>query len=320
MLSEFDKTVYIPIDALVYRNDSLRTFDVFWKAGDGKIALYCSKGENLSLDLKAKLELKYLTKKLYVRKQDKASYDHYIEMRLQEILGTENMSTEVKASAAFGTIKRIANELFANPKAGIIRRWKQSILNTMDFVLSDHNAFHRLMQMTMTDNTLYDHCVNVGILGMGLAAEMLKNDIEFDYDEAVPAFFLHDIGKCALPVEVLRKQKTFTSLDWTLMKRHPAEGCEILRKNGMLTEEAHIIVGQHHERHDGSGYPRGLKGSEIHLYATLCALADVFDGLTSQRPYHSEHSTFGALRIMQKEMRREFDPKLFAMFVSLFGE
>jgi HD-GYP domain-containing protein (c-di-GMP phosphodiesterase class II) len=77
---------------------------------------------------------------------------------------------------------------------------------------------------------------------------------------------------------------------------------------------------EHHERHNGSGYPRGLRGAQIHTYSKICLIADVFDALTAERPYKASKTPFQALQIMKTEMVDEFDPGFFARFVLMFGD
>ena len=108
-------------------------------------------------------------------------------------------------------------------------------------------------------------------------------------------------------------------MEWKIIKRHPEEGLKILENLGELTDEAKQIVMEHHERHDGSGYPKGLKGENIHVYGRICSIADSFDGLTSYRPYRKEFSTFNALKIMKNDMFKDFDPAYFAKFLKLFS-
>ena len=104
------------------------------------------------------------------------------------------------------------------------------------------------------------------------------------------------------------------------MKNHPDDGNSLLEKFNHLTPEAKVIVLQHHERHDGKGYPNGLKGKQIHIYSKVCTIADVFDALTSKRSYKKSLSSFDALKIMRNEMSEEFDPDFFKQFVFLFSK
>ncbi|MEJ2201594.1 MAG: HD domain-containing phosphohydrolase, partial [Desulfuromonadaceae bacterium] len=104
-----------------------------------------------------------------------------------------------------------------------------------------------------------------------------------------------------------------------IINKHPQDGRMMLEESGLLTEEAKIITGQHHERDDGKGYPNGLTGNDIHPYARICRLADVYEALTADRSYHKRHSTFEAFKIMQKQFTSELDRKLYELFLKLFS-
>ena len=190
----------------------------------------------------------------------------------------------------------------------------------MDFVLKNNESLQNFIAMTTVDESMYSHCINVGIYSMGITLELLRIKPDLKYYELVAGFFLHDIGKCGTPLEILNKKGPLTNIEWKFIKRHPEEGCYLLKKCKALTTEAEIIISQHHERFNGSGYPQGLLGKDIHLYAKICTLTDVFDALTSERPYRRKYSSFVALKIMKDELQSSFDPTLFNLFVRLFGK
>jgi len=176
-----------------------------------------------------------------------------------------------------------------------------------------------LINLTTLDFTTYNHSINVGIISTGLAKELLGDQPGYDFVEMAKGFFLHDIGKCIVPLDILDKKGPLTHAEWELVKRHPKEGIRILVQFNELTEVIKLIVSQHHERYNGKGYPKGLKGDQIHIFAKICSLADVFDALTAYRPYRKEYSTFKALKIIKNEMSQDFDPEFFAKFVKLFS-
>lgn len=309
---------YLPIDINTFRHDSVKAFDVFFESGEGKKVLYCARGEVVSEETRRKLNAKHIAYNLYILNKDKVYYERYIELVLKDILADPQLSIPVKTKIAYDAIKGIMESLFESPKSQIIRRCKKALIDTVEFVIKDNAAFQSLISLTSFDYNVYNHSINVGILATGLTLELIKSDPDLNYQEMVVGFFLHDIGKCSIPVYILNKKNQLSKADWSIIKRHPEEGCKILKECGALTKEANIIVSQHHERHNGTGYPKELMGKDIHLFAKVCSIADVFDGLTSNRPYRKEHSTYNALSIMKNEMYRDLDPKLFAMFVKLF--
>jgi HD-GYP domain-containing protein (c-di-GMP phosphodiesterase class II) len=129
---------------------------------------------------------------------------------------------------------------------------------------------------------------------------------------------LHDIGKIAIPDEILLKEGKLSPEEWGVMKRHPLIAVELLETIPDMGK-AMVIPRWHHEKWDGSGYPDGLKGAGIPLYARIFALADVFDALTSDRPYRRAWSGANALIHIEREAGRHFDPELAPAFVEMIA-
>lgn len=131
--------------------------------------------------------------------------------------------------------------------------------------------------------------------------------------------FLHDVGKIAVPDRVLLKAGPLSPDEWEVMKTHVASGVEILARCqgcGWL-RDAIEVVRFHHERFDGSGYPSGCAGREIPLDARIFAIADVFDALTSPRPYKDRIPFDRAMETMSAQRNRHFDPDLFDSFCEI---
>jgi putative nucleotidyltransferase with HDIG domain len=123
------------------------------------------------------------------------------------------------------------------------------------------------------------------------------------------AALLHDLGKIAVPEHVLRKPGPLTGEEWQIMRRHPLTGAQIVSPLEFFDDGA-IIVRHHHERLDGSGYPDGLSGERIPLGARIVAVADVYDALTSGRPYRVALDRAEAARMLQGEADRTLDGRI----------
>ncbi len=137
-------------------------------------------------------------------------------------------------------------------------------------------------------------------------------------DDLLHAAPMHDVGKIGIPDAVLLKPGPLNEEEWKIMRQHPAIGAEILgeHESGML-QMARTIALAHHEKWDGSGYPAGLRGTDIPLAARIVAIADVFDALTSVRPYKRAWSVDEALAHIASQARSHFDPELVSVFLSL---
>ncbi len=126
---------------------------------------------------------------------------------------------------------------------------------------------------------------------------------------------MHDVGKIGIPDDILLKPGKLTQDEWYVMKQHAMMGAEILRGSfSAVLQAGEVIARSHHERWDGSGYPFGLKGEEIPLYGRICAIADVFDALTSRRPYKGPFPNTEAFNIILKGRGTHFEPKLVDLF------
>ncbi|MBD0327573.1 MAG: HD-GYP domain-containing protein, partial [Pyrinomonadaceae bacterium] len=142
-------------------------------------------------------------------------------------------------------------------------------------------------------------------LELGLDKEQLRA-LEF-------GALLHDIGKIGIPDGILRKPAQLTNEEWEQMRQHPLLGQSILRGIKFL-EGAALVVGQHHEKWDGSGYPLGLRGEEIDLNARIFAVADAFDAMISDRVYRAGRSYEEAAEELDRFAGKQFDPTVVAAF------
>lgn len=163
------------------------------------------------------------------------------------------------------------------------------------------------------DNETGMHIVRMGHFCaiIGRAAGLPEDDCEM----LLMAAPMHDIGKVATPDHILLKPGSLSPEEWEIMKEHTISGYEILKESDspLLQSAAEIALG-HHEKFDGSGYPYGRKGDRIPLYARICAISDVFDALTSNRPYKRAWAIMDAVPYMLGKSGEHFDPELMTVF------
>ncbi len=137
-------------------------------------------------------------------------------------------------------------------------------------------------------------------------------------DDLLHAAPMHDVGKIGIPDALLRKAGPLDTQEWDVMRRHPLIGAEIIGNDGSeILTMARAIALSHHEKWDGTGYPQGMRGDAIPLEARIVAIADVFDALTSRRPYKEAWPVERALEYIRSEAGRHFDPQLVALFLSI---
>jgi putative two-component system response regulator len=132
---------------------------------------------------------------------------------------------------------------------------------------------------------------------------------------------MHDVGKIGVPDSILEKPGPLTPDEWSIVKRHPVIGAGIIgRHNNELLEMARVVALTHHERWDGSGYPRALRGEAIPLVGRIVAIADAFDALTSTRPYKQAWPVEEAVALLRREAGRQFDPRLIPKFLEMLPQ
>lgn len=128
--------------------------------------------------------------------------------------------------------------------------------------------------------------------------------------------FLHDVGKIGIRDPILLKPDQLTPQEFEIMKSHVSLGVDILRQSSWISS-GRDVVEFHHEKYDGSGYPKGLSGEMIPINARIFAIADVFDALTSKRPYKAPWAIDDALNYLVQKSGQHFDPKLVQLFVKI---
>jgi len=236
---------------------------------------------------------------------------------LREAIYDPKLPAQEKAKTVKEHSSKMIKNLLDAPSTENIREARQGIAELVDLILKDDATSVCLLSITSHDYYTYTHSVNVGFLAISLSKLLFKNSTGHDLHELGVGFFLHDLGKIHVDPAIINKPGRLTEEEMRQMRQHPNKGYMLLYETKQLTAESAKIVLQHHERYDGSGYPKGLKGSEIHLYGRICSVADVFDALTSDRPYRQKLHPFDALKLMKKEMINHFQMELFEKFIYL---
>jgi len=169
------------------------------------------------------------------------------------------------------------------------------------------------------DNETGLHIIRMSKVSMLLGKAAGMN--EYDCDLLLNAAPMHDIGKIGIADHILLKPGKFEPAEWEIMQTHSQIGADILSDDDSdLMKMAHQIALTHHEKWNGKGYPNGLVGEDIPLVGRLCALADVFDALTSVRPYKKAWSVEDSVKLIKEERGEHFDPHLVDYFLELLPE
>jgi putative nucleotidyltransferase with HDIG domain len=184
-------------------------------------------------------------------------------------------------------------------------------------VMRNPGALIGLVRLKTADDYTYMHSVAVCALMIALSRMLGLDDKQTR--EAGLAGLLHDIGKMAVSGEILNKPGKLTDEEFVAVKEHPAEGYKMLLVATGIGEIALDVCLHHHEKMDGTGYPKGLAGDQISLYAKMGAVCDVYDAITSNRPYKQGWCPAESLKKMSEWSKGHFDPAVFQAFVKSIG-
>ena len=305
---------YMPVSLTKFRPYSFVDFDLFMKVKN-KLVLYRNKNLTITSEDINKLKDNKV-EVLYIKKSDKKKYREYIEKNLEKILENPEIDTKIKASYLYESAVNVVEDVFKHPRSGeTIKRSKKIVNHTVDFVLSGPDAFINLLQIRAHDYYTFTHSVNVCTFSVALANK-LGNFDENTLRVLGVGGLLHDLGKAMIDSKIINKPGKLTPAEWEEMKKHPEYGVKIAKESNLVSEKSLLIIEQHHEKYDGSGYPKGLKGNEISLFGRIGTVVDIFDAITTARSYSPARSPFEAAKFMLQH-KEWFDEKLLNDFIKL---
>lgn len=224
--------------------------------------------------------------------------------------GTELFKAQYKDNV--NTVKNILHDISEGKPLDT-----QTINQASDSILFRINENRDIVscinEMRDVDEYLYTHSINVALLSM-LMGKWLKFDY-YKIKSLVNSALLHDIGKSKIPPEILNKPGPLDDSEFNEMKKHTAYGFKIAENMSELSDAELKGILLHHEREDGSGYPFGLRGSSIHVFAKIIAVADVYDAMTSNRCYRKKESPFEVIEYIEKDCFNILDYKIVNVFL-----
>ncbi|TGE39025.1 HD-GYP domain-containing protein [Desulfosporosinus fructosivorans] len=288
-------TTYLePLSITTFNIGQPSSYDLFNRQG----ILLLTKGKPITTNIQELLQRRQIyTLKYDLNKSQDPNITHkFSESEYQDIVvdvreAFENagLISSERLHKTFLVVDKIINELEGTKR-----------------VYLDLNKFRKF------DNNTYIHSVNVAILAtlIGLQMNFTGQALR---DLTLGAMF-HDIGKSAIPIEVLNKTSKLTDEELEIIKKHPILGEEMLRKSN-ITGEVLTIVRHHHERCNGKGYPDAVRQSEIGLNAQIVAITDVFDALVDDRPYRKGLPPYHALEIIIAESNEQFNKEIVNIFI-----
>ncbi|UCH85961.1 MAG: HD-GYP domain-containing protein [Dehalococcoidia bacterium] len=228
----------------------------------------------------------------------------------------ENSQTVVyvAVAGALGFLYAVLLAIVGRGSSIMSRQRRQMMVRSQELKRS-HDSLLQVLSaaLDLRDRATKGHTLRLARLALAIGGELGFSDEALSHLER--AAMLHDMTNLELPKAILGKAGPLTDDEWQKIQRHPELGCEMVRDAPFLREAGQIILG-HHERHDGGGYPRGLKGEEIPLAARVFAVADTYDAMISDRPYRKAVSHATAVREIERSAGTQFDAKVVEAFLA----
>jgi putative nucleotidyltransferase with HDIG domain len=256
-----------------------------------------------------------------------AESEAQVDEELSQAAEVQRETAPVPASAEFvraakicAQSKRAVTSMFQEARMGkaVDTIGAQKLVEEItDSVSRNPGALISLARLKTADDYTYMHSVAVCALMIALARQL---DLDEELTQRLGiAGLLHDLGKALMPMDVLNKPGKLTDEEFAIIKTHPEEGYKLLLASTGADDIALDVVLHHHEKTDGSGYPKRLKNEEISLHAKMGAVCDVYDAITSNRPYKAGWDPAESLRRMAEWSNGHFDPTVFQAFVKSLG-
>ncbi len=302
----------IPVAINTFRK-SMLDCDIFVRQGDeGALTLYRKKSQPLDCSDLDRLEKRGI-RKFYVSHADQ-------ETHRRKMAPLVSQDTTRPPTERYNLLRELSRASFdaayhsgdVDQVVGFVEELGPQltdVLSDRDLILAD------LFALMDHDDCTYSHSVNVATYTMLLAKYLGVDDREHLCSIAVGGL-LHDLGKRHIDLEVLNKPGKLDKADRSYIEQHPTLGFRDLLPQGDHSWEQLMMVYQHHERYDGQGYPVGLPGPEIHDFARVTIVADVFHALTSARPYREPMSTDEACSFLVNQSGKLFDPEMAKCWIS----
>lgn len=228
----------------------------------------------------------------------------------------DRLNREVLRTVAYVVAIILVTALAIYPIIGnLLSRMSRLTVNLLDANLETMQVLGSAIAKRDSDTDAHNYRVSVYSVALAEAVSLPRSEIQ----SLIKGALLHDVGKLGIRDNVLLKPGKLDDAEFTVMKTHVEHGMDITSRASWLAD-AQDVVGGHHEKFDGAGYPSGLAGHDIPVNARIFAIADVFDALTSRRPYKDPLSFDAAMEILERGRGSHFDPDLLDAFSNIAGK
>ncbi len=309
---------YFPVSPVMLFPEALGDFSVYlWQGGD--FVLYTKSGQKFTMKHRQVLHRNDV-KEVFIESSERPQYESYIERNLGGILLNEDTPIETRSRVFYEASTVVMQDVFdsklpAGLRARHFDRITDIVKNSIKFLASD-KSLSAVAPFISHDYKTYTHCMHVFVYSVAVFQTYDMDDNEVF--ECGLGALLHDVGKAKIPHRILNKRGSLTQGEREIIKEHPIHGVSMCAHLPMSQNTINCIL-FHHEKLDGTGYPAGLKSDNIPMPVRIISLADVYDALTTDRPYAEGMEAYEALTFIRHDMRDGLDMNVFKRFVAVLS-
>ncbi len=306
---------YVPVDLKTFIINTYIDYNLFTYIHKQKKYVLFSSPDTKFGDLHRKKLLDNKMNVVYVASADYDKHLRYVERNLDGLLANDTIAEAVKVGAMHEASDIIVRDMLDQPvNQENMLRTKKFANQVVDFTTKKPTSLSRFLELVERDDQLSSHSMNVCVYSLLIARKMGI----FDYRNIQKLAFgslLHDVGMTFVPNSIMEKKEKLTSLDWTRIEKHTELGYSVLQKLSYRDKDVEDIVRYHHERLDGTGYPKMLSGKRISPLVRIVTIADIFNAINSERAYSKSFSTYDTFMKMLNECEGEIDLGILKTFI-----
>lgn len=303
-----NKENYFVIDNNVIRNNNNIIFNLYrYDSNTKSMSVIYEKGMGISKSHVATL-LSY--SEIYAEIDNETFYDEFYQNPIEQKLIPSGIQ------GFYQNISKNINELFDNPESfSNVKKVDEIVTDMIVIIEEDDFTVSSFVTILTYNYYAHTHSLNVSIYALCLAKHMgIKKD---NLQNLGTAALLHDLGKGKIDNTIINKKGKLTDSEFNEVKKHPFYGWQLAKKLGIDNEDILRGIYCHHEKIDGTGYPKGLKKDDIPLFARIISICDTFDSMTTKRSYKDSVGTFDTLILMKTEMSNNFDSNIINNFIQM---
>jgi HD-GYP domain-containing protein (c-di-GMP phosphodiesterase class II) len=306
----------IVIDSINHKN--FPDVELFVKL-DAKYTLYKPEKTKLTIHNIERLR-ENGTEFVYINNKDAEEVQEHVEKRLEDSRAVNILSQYSKNLICSQMIIKCIDDVFKKPNQAAAFSKCCNILGKVSFNFADRNELIKFFSKLEDnfDKYLIKHSAQTTILALFMCDKLLNAGKDELINVGAGAM-LHDIGMLSVSIDITDKEDALSENEYYRVKLHPKYGVGLLNNAGVTSRIVHDITLSHHERYDGSGYPKGLVGKKIPRYAMLVSICDIYCALTMNRPYKTASTPADALKTLRSE-KRLFDPAILERFLGIMED